>query len=266
MGEEDQIIFQKGIDQLQAWADTWQMDFNQGKCHILHLGSRNNGYEYTMGGVKLEKSEAEKDLGVMIHESLKPTMQCARAAKRGNAVLGQLLRGVGYRDKKVFIDMYKTYVRPQLEYCSAAWSPWTVGNTDLLEAVQKRAVKAVTNLNSRSYEERLRELGLDSLEDRRSRGDLIQAYRVFSGHDNVDPATWFHMSNQGAGALTRRRDGFWNVNIPEWNGEIRRNFWSVRVCEPWNSLSDFLKQTESVIGFKNGLDELKGWGKQQQRL
>ena len=69
------------------------MEFNQGKCHVLHLGKTNKRYEYTMGGKKLDDSEVEKDLGVVVDQSLKPTMQCARAAKRGNAVLGQLLRG-----------------------------------------------------------------------------------------------------------------------------------------------------------------------------
>ena len=182
-----------------------------------------------MGGEKLEDSESEKDLGVMIHHSLKPSMQCAKAAKKGNSVLGQLLRGVGYRDKKVYIDLYKTYVRPHLEYCSAVWSPWQVGDTDLLEAVQRRAVKAVTNLTSQTYEDRLKELGLDSLAERRKRGDLIQAYKVFSGHDNVDPATWFKRSIpvdrqvqlvldrptvEGA-VTTRRQGGFWNVDKPE---------------------------------------------------
>ena len=202
----------------------------------------------------------------MVHQSLKPSMQCARAAKQANAVLGQLLRGVGYRDKKVFIDLYKTYVRPKLEYCSASWSPWQVGDTDLLEAVQRRAVKAVTNLRSRTYEERLRELGLNSLVERRKRGDLIQAYRVFSGHVKVDPSTWFQRSAQGLGpARTRVQRGFWNVEAPNWKGEIRHNFWSVRVCDPWNALPDSLKMVESVNAFKNGLDELRGWGKQQQR-
>ena len=50
MDEEDQDQFQKGINNLQAWAETWQMDFNQGKCHVLHLGRSNNKYNYTMGG------------------------------------------------------------------------------------------------------------------------------------------------------------------------------------------------------------------------
>ena len=266
MGEEDREVFQQELDQLMGWAEAWQMDFNKGKCHVLHLGRNNRRYEYTMGGDKLEPSEAEKDLGVMIHQSLRPSMQCARAAKKGNSVLGQPLRGVGYRDKKVFIDLYKTYVRPQLEYCSTSWCPWTQGDKDVLEAVQRRAVKAVTNLNSRTYEDRLRELGLDSLEQRRMRGDLIQTYKVFSGKDNVKPATWFKMSGPLEGAVTtRRQDSFLNVDTPEWNGEMRRNFWSVRVCDPWNALPDSVKRAETTNEFKNSLDNLRGWGKRQQQ-
>ena len=141
-----------------------------------------------------------------------------------------------------------------------------MGDTQLLESVQKRAVKAVTNLTSRTYEERLKELGLDSLEERRKRGDLIQAYRVFSGHDRVKPATWFKRSAPVEGAVTtRRQGGFWNVDTPKWNGEVRRNFWSVRVYDPWNALPDTVKMSETMNGFKNSLDENRGWGRWQLR-
>ena len=122
-----------------------------------------------------------------------------------------------------------------------------MGDKQVLEAVQKRAVKAVSNLNSRTYEERLRELGLDSLEERRKRGDLIQAYRVFSGQDKVNPDTWFKRSAPVEGAVTtRRQGGFWNVDLPKWNGEIRRNFWSVRVCDPWNALPDLMNRVYDI--------------------
>ena len=189
MGEEDQEKFQEGLDKLMGWAEEWQMDFNKGKCHIMHLGKKNKKFEYTMGGDKLDSSEWEKDLGVLVHNSLRPSLQCARAAKKANGVLGQLTRGVGYRDKKTFIGLYKSYVRPILEYCSPAWSPWTEGDRMVVEAVQKRAVKAVTNLKGKNYEDRLKELGMDTLLERRKRGDLIQAYKVFSGKNNVDSKT-----------------------------------------------------------------------------
>ena len=197
----------------------------------------------------------------MIHRTLKPSMQCTRAAKKDNSVLGQMLRGVGYRDKKVFIDLYKTYVRPHLEYCAQSWSPWQVGDREIVEAVQRRAVKAVSNLRSKTYEDRLQELGLDSLEERRKRGDLITAYKVFSKKDNVDPATWFKMFVPGDGAVTRNQAGYQNVEIPAWNRQERRNFWSVRVCEPWNGLPDSVKMAESTDSFKNSLDNIKGWGR-----
>ena len=127
-----------------------------------------------MGGVKLGAAEWEKDLGVIVHQSLRPSLQCARAAKKANGVLGQLCRGVGYRDKEVFIGLYLTSVRPHLEYAIQTWSPWTGGDKEVLEAVQRRAVKAVTNLKAKTYEDRLRELQLETLEERRKRGDLLQ--------------------------------------------------------------------------------------------
>ena len=88
---------------------------NKDKCHILHFGKKNIKSEYTMVGVSLAASEWDKDLGVLVHQSLKPSIQCAKAAKKANRVLGQLCRGVGYRDKNVFIDLYKTYVRPHMD-------------------------------------------------------------------------------------------------------------------------------------------------------
>ena len=174
-------------------------------------------------------------------------------------MLGQLCRGVGYRDKEVFIGLYVTYVRPHLEYAAQAWSPWTAGDKEVLETVQRRAVKAVTNLQGRTYEERLRELGMDTLEERRRRGDLLQAYRVLTEKDNVSPATWFQLCQPREGEVsTRQTTGFLNVVPQQGKGEIRNNFWSVRVIEPWNALPDSVKRVESLNWFKNALDNMQG--------
>ena len=95
---------------------------------------------------------------MLVHQSLRPSTQRAQAAKKANSVLGQLCGGVGYRDKEVFMGLYKTYVRPYLEYAVQARSPWTLGDIEVIEAVQRRAVKAVSNLMGRTYEEHLKEL------------------------------------------------------------------------------------------------------------
>ena len=84
--EEDRAEFQAGMDNLQAWADTWQMQYNVEKCHILHVGKENRRYEYQLGGSTLETSKWEKDVGVIINEDLKPSLQCGRAAAKANQV------------------------------------------------------------------------------------------------------------------------------------------------------------------------------------
>ena len=115
----------------------------------------------------------------------------------------------------------------------------------------------VTNFKGRTYEEKLAEAGMITLEERRRRGDLIQAYRVFSGVDDVDPSLWFKMAQPAAGAVgTRHTKGFLNVKRSEGEPEIRRNFWSRRVTDPWNGLPDMVKQAESLNVFKNGIDNL----------
>ena len=132
----------------------------------------------------------------------------------------------------------------------------------MLEAVQRRAVKAVSNLRGKSYVERLRELEMDTLDERRKRGDLVQAYRVLSGKDNVSPATWFQFCQPRDGEVsTRLTTGHLNVVPKKAKGEIRRNFWSVRVTEPWNSLPNLVKRVETVNCFKNALDNLQGRGR-----
>ena len=161
--ENDQKVFQEGIDSLMKWANDWQMEFNVDKCHIMHLGRENKKYKYTMGGQDLGTSEFEKDIGVLIKDNLKPSLQCAKAAKTANAVLGQISRAVSYRDKVTFLKLFRTYVRPHLEYCVAAWCPWTQGDKDILENVQRRAIGMVTNFKGRTYEEKLAEAGMITL-------------------------------------------------------------------------------------------------------
>ena len=159
-------------------------------------------------------------------------LQCAKAAKTANAVLAQIARAVTYRDKVTFLKLFRTYARPHLEYCSAAWSPWTKGDKDILENVQRRAIGMVTNFKGRTYEEKLAEAGMVTLEERRRRGDLLQAYRVFRGVDDVDPSIWFQMEQQREGVrATRQTRGYMNVKRGEANHDLRRNFWRVQSQE-----------------------------------
>ena len=201
-------------------------------------------------------TEEEKDVGVMIAKSLKPSLQSARAAMKANQVLGQMSRGITYRDKYTFTRLYKVYVRPHLQYCSSAWSPYTVADKELLENVQRRAVRMISNLQG-SYEQKLRVLGMTTLEENRVRGDMVEMYKMMTGKGKVDFRDWFQLapSREGAGN-TRGSTGYLNVMVsPQSNSEVRRNFFSHRCPRLWNSLPDSVKMVNTVDGFKAAYDD-----------
>ena len=156
-------------------------------------------------------------MGVILTPDLRPSKMVARAASRANQVLGAWARAVTWRDKNTWIQIYKTYVRPKLEYCSQAWCPWTACDRELLEKVQRRTVAMVTTLpRGMSYAEKLKILGLTSLVERRERGDMIQMFRCLGGQDSVgyEPFFTLEIEAQRDGPPTRARSGHLNVVPP----------------------------------------------------
>ena len=227
----------------------------------MHGGRQNAGYSYTMGGREVEVTKVEKDVGVLVEDTLKPTMQCAAAAAKANRILGQLARAVRWRDRITFPRLYMTHVRPVLEYAGTAWSPYLAQDREVLEKVQKRMINMIPGLRGR-YEDKLRELGMTTLQRRRERGDMIQTWRIMNGKDRVDPSKWFRLqedqTREGA-TSTRRHQGYQALlPMPPARLEVRRNFFSNRVVDQYNSLPDSVKRASSVNGFKARLDEFLG--------
>ena len=91
-----------------------------------------------------------------------------------------------------------------------------MADREVLEQVQKRAIRMVSGLRGREYEDRLAELGLTTLEERRHQADMTMVYKILTHKEDVDPADWFAMASQAA-RVTRTAAAPLECNCEAWS-------------------------------------------------
>ena len=157
----------------------------------------------------------------------------------------------------MFLSLYKTLVRPLLEYCVHAWSPHLKRDINLLENVQRRATRIVRVIRDKEYEDRLAFLELPKLEDRRKRGDMILTYRLIHGEEGIGYEKFFELST---GVYNLRGDHSLKIKrpfIPGGSLEPRRHFFSQRVIQNWNNLTEKEVSAKNTSKFKEFYDQVE---------
>ena len=265
---------QEDINILSRWADDMQMSYNVDKCHTLHLGSRNNHHTYFLPKVSnnkktsncesytltlhpLKNVKEEKDLGVIIDENLNFKSHISSKIAKANSTIYLIKNCFKYLDADMFRTLYKTLIRPHLEYASPTWSPITKGEILRLEGVQRRATKLVPELQNLPYIDRLKHLKLPTLQFRRIRQDILLMYNYV--HQNVlfDTNTHCskcHITNMLNPVISGTRGHPYRYSIQR-HPNIRNRFYTTRVLKHWNDLHTDTVTSPNINIFKNRLSK-----------
>ena len=248
---QDAQKLQDDINTMQSWSERWQMKFNPEKCKCVHFGHGNPGFTYKIQGREIESVMQERDLGVLVQGDLDWDSQVAKAVSQGNRILGLIYRTYDDKSAKNILQLYKSLVRPHLEYATQAWRPHKQKHIDLLENVQRRATRMITEYRNMTYEKRLEKSGLLSLEMRRLRADLIQVYKILHGIDDIPTETLFQKSES-----TQTRGHNLKLYKKHSRLDVRKFFFSQRIISEWNALPSEIVNSGSVNEFKNRIEPL----------
>jgi len=249
--QTDHLLLQNDLDIVCERADRWQMKFNVSKCKTMQFGRKTSAIEprYYMYGEPLEEVSSEKDLGVVFSSDMKLALHCRDSYSKANRMLGLISRTIRYRNPDILLNLYKSLVRPHLDYCSSVWNPHYSKDINLLERVQHCFTCLFSELRSLPYEERLCQLGLWSLEKRCNRTDLIELFRLAKGISGTAFNEFFYISeNIGT------RGHSWKLAKNHCHCDARLQFFSQRVVNRWNSLSQEDVDAPSMNAFKGRLE------------
>lgn len=246
---QDIEALRRDLETLCEWSEKWQMPFNIDKCKVMHFGRNNVEAKYCMNNFKLDVINEEKDLGVIISNNFKVSKQCAKAASKGNQILGLIKRTIISKDKAIIMNLYKALVRPHLEYCIQAWRPHLVKDIDILEKVQRRATKMITECRGKTYNERLILLGITTLERRRIRADMLEVFKILKGLEGIRGDSFFKIR------CSKTRGHSMKLYKERVNKDVLKYSFGNRVIDTWNSLPEEVIKSNSINSFKNRFEK-----------
>ena len=246
---DDISIIQNDINTLLDWSHKWQLPLNIAKCKCIHFGKNNPNHSYMMGDLPLESDSEEKDVGVVFDPTLNFRRHINIMISKANQRVRLVKRTFSTLNTKNFKLIYKSLIRPTLEYCSSIWYPIFKTDATEIEKVQRRSTKLVPELKNLSYTDRLKHLDLTTLAYRRKRTDLIQTFKIINKIDIIPLDSFFTLNNNPT------RGHKWKLDKPRAITSIRQNCFSHWVINWWNDLPREVADCKTINSFKNLIEK-----------
>ena len=241
---------------MKKWSNGGDLEFSLTKCHQLTLSLRKTSSNRTYsldGTTPLTRVSSEKDLEIIIDTKLSFHEHISKKTKTANGILAIIKKCFLNINAEILKTLYKTLVRPHLEYANQSWKPYLKKHILMLESVQRRATRLVPGIGILSYEDRLKELNVPTLEYRRQRGRMIEVYKILN-------ECYDRKATEGLFELNERetRGNPYQLTTKKPRLAIRKNVFAVAAVADWNSLPETVVRCDNVNAFKRSLD--RHWG------
>ena len=233
-----------------------QLKLSAPKCKVLILNkfkTQMTQCELFIREHKLEEVDEMNDLGIIIDNKLSFNSHCSNKAKQASKIINFFFCAFKTRSTSFLLQIYKTYVLPILDYGSIIYNSSTTKNIKVLESVQSYFTKRIPQLffHNYGYYQRLEELHLESLVQRRKKLDLFKVYSIIYGHCDIYARDFFDFSINNNNTRT---NGL-KLRPEKCRYNIRKNLFSNRIVEAWNNLSRTAVTARNIASFKREIDK-----------
>ena len=258
---QDQIQLQRDLKWLEEWAHDWGMVFNPSKCHIMAVDSgprtiSHIPHFYELCGTILTSVDQEKYLGVMLSHALNWSPHIEKVATKANQKLGFIRRNLKGSPEKLKKLAYIALVRSGLEYALVIWDPHLAKDRDRLERCQHHAARWIKSSYSHtaSVSQMLKDLELNTLQERRRCARLVFVYKILHSHVAVPPPSLNIEKNTRPtrGLATKDR-----LIVHRCNKTDLKESFAHKTILDWNKLPQSVTAAGSVASFKSQLSQLK---------
>ena len=255
----DSRQLQNSLDKSITWTQNRQLKVASHKCFQLSITKKHSNTHtntYTIGSSALENKSFVTDLGIIVNSNIKWAQHCDLIYKRASQTTYQIFKCFKSRNIWTLLHLYKTYVRPKVEFNSSVWSPYLKQDISRVEEVQKHFTRRAflrCNIPFESYADRLNKVNLKTLEKRRLVTDLVLLYQIINGLSDLRFSD-FYFFNHNPYNLRRNSIQIFPLR-DHLNAQWRHSFF-IRTARVWNSLPEEIVTVPSTDIFKRHVSNL----------
>ena len=257
---DDTKIFSSDPDELQSSLNIFskttaqfQLELAPNKCFVLPIcksAKLQSHPNFSIDSTILSLENNANDLGVTISSNLKWEQHINKISQQASFISYQIIKSFKSKNIWTLLKLYKSYVRPKLEYCTQVWSPFLKKDIEKIEKIQKRFTKQICrrcNIPFVSYSDRLIKLDLLSLEHRRIIFDVITMYKLINNQSDLNFNSYFHFQDCPYTFRNQTRkvkpNNYFNCNT--WNGSFFE-----RGPKYWNNVPYEISKANNINTFK----------------